>query len=301
MTQTKLSTQAMGRVTAAHGRHYIVEFDDNTKRTCFPKGKKAQAAAVGDYVIVNLSGINEGAIEKIINRKNLLYRSDHQRSKQFAANVDQVLIVVATQPYFSNDLLGRAVVAAYSEDIKPIVILNKIDIVDALDQAIQKLKWLDEINVAVIKTNAMDASSTQAQLMPILSNKTSLLLGQSAMGKSSLLNALVPHANAHTQEHSQALGAGKHTTTSTQLYQLSNGGALIDSPGFQAFGLQHLTLEQIANGFHEFKNAHCRFYNCSHRHEPGCAVLEKLKQNEITNERYQLYVSLITNYEAGLY
>lgn len=289
----------MGRVTSAHGRHYIIEFDDNSKRKCFPKGKKAQAAAVGDYVSVNPSGLNEGTIEKIINRQNLLYRSDHQRSKQFAANVDQVLIVVATQPSFSNELLGRAVVAAHSENIKPIVILNKIDLIDSLAAATQQLSWLNDIQVSIIKTNAMDAPSTQSQLMPILSNKTSLLLGQSAMGKSSLLNALVPQANAHTQEHSHALGAGKHTTTSTQLYKLDNGGALIDSPGFQAFGLQHLTLEQIANGFQEFKESDCRFYNCSHRHEPGCMVLDKLKQGDITDERYQLYLSLIADYESG--
>lgn len=290
--------ELIGRVTAAHGRHYVVEFDNHSKRTCFPKGKKAQAAAVGDYVLVNPSGINEGTIEKIINRKNLLYRSDQQRSKQFAANVDQLLIVVATQPAFSDELLGRAIVAAHSVDIDTIVILNKIDLTKSLDQAIQQLNWLNDIKVPIIQTNAMDVVATQSRLIPILSNKTSLLLGQSAMGKSSILNALVPNANAHTQEHSHALGAGKHTTTSTQLYKLDNNGALIDSPGFQSFGLHHLNLEQIANGFYEFKNANCKFYNCSHRHEPGCMVLEKLKQGEITDKRYHLYVNLVSDYEA---
>jgi ribosome biogenesis GTPase len=133
-------------------------------------------------------------------------------------------------------------------------------------------------------------------VLPLLKGKTSLLLGQSAMGKSTLLNTLVPLALAATQTHSVALGAGKHTTTSTRLYHLpEQGGDLIDSPGFQGFGLLHLSREEIERGFPEFTEhiSHCRFYNCTHQHEPSCGVLAALARQEIDAARHALYVRLL--------
>src|SRR5690606_470027 len=129
---------------------------------------------------------------------------------------------------------------------------------------------------------------TRAVLAPELTGRCSLLLGQSGMGKSTLLNILVPQAQAYTQAHSQALGTGKHTTTSTRLYHLPDGsGDLIDSPGFQAVGLYHLTAAEIEQGFPECHDAikHCGFYNCTHRHEPGCGVLAALAHGDIPVER----------------
>ena len=283
------------RVIGAHGRHYIVELDSGEIRRCYPKGKRNEAA-VGDIVDVALDGETEGFLLAVHPRKNLLYRSDEWRTKQFAANVDQLLIVVAVEPPFSDDLLGRALAGAWAADVAPVIVLNKIDLSTGLEHARQRLFPYVALGVPVIELQAKDPVSLNRQLLPVLINKTSLLLGQSAMGKSTILNALVPDAQALTQAHSVALNAGKHTTTTSRLYHLPNkAGHIIDSPGVQAFGLAHLTPADIERGFPEFEThkAHCRFYNCSHQHEPGCGVLEALAQGLIDAKRHQLYGRLL--------
>lgn len=289
-----------GLIVAAHGRHYTVEMPDGSLRKCFPRGKKS-GPTVGDQVEITPQGTNEGAIDRVLDRRNLLYRSDNMRTKQFAANVDQLLIVVAPEPLFSSDLTGRALVAAWSVGITPFIILNKVDLHTHLDQARERLSDLNQLGVKIIEISALDIQQARAVLLPLLLDKCSLLLGQSGMGKSTVLNALVPDARAHTQEHSQALGAGKHTTTSTRLYHLPDQtGDIIDSPGFQAFGLSHLGVTEIERGFPEFAEPikQCRFYNCSHRHEPDCGVLIALDQGRISNERHALYQRIMLENES---
>lgn len=290
-----MNMAAQGRVIAAHGRHYTVELPTGDLIKCFPRGKKNDAT-VGDYVEITLQGQGEAALEKILPRKNLLFRSDENRSKQFAANVDQLLLVIAVEPPFSDDLLGRALAGAWSADITPIILLNKVDITAELEAARAKLAPFRNLGVQIIDICARDAQQVQERILPLLKDKTSLLLGQSAMGKSTLLNTLVPLALAATREHSVALGAGKHTTTSTRLYHLPDeGGDLIDSPGFQGFGLLHLSREDIERGFPEFSEhiPQCRFYNCTHQHEPNCGVLAALERHEIDAARHALYVRLV--------
>ncbi|RTZ41006.1 ribosome small subunit-dependent GTPase A [Candidimonas sp. SYP-B2681] len=294
------ATALQGRIIAVHGRHYTVEFSDGSLRKCFPRGKKA-GAAVGDHVVISPQGADEGSIDRILERRNLLYRSDDMRTKQFAANVDQLLIVVAPEPVSSDDLIGRALVAAWSAGIEPIIVLNKIDLENSIGRARERLSTLKTLGVHIIELSAHAREQMSAALLPQLSGRCTLLLGQSGMGKSTILNALVPDARAHTQEHSQALGAGKHTTTSTRLYHLpGNAGDIIDSPGFQAFGLYHLSATEIEQGFPEFADAipHCRFYNCTHRHEPGCGVLAAIKLGTITSERHELYKRILAENEA---
>ena len=290
-----MSLRVRGRVIAAHGRHYTVELADQTLLKCYPRGKKNEAT-VGDYVEITRQGQDEGALESIQPRKNLLFRSDESRSKQFAANVDQLLIVIAVEPAFSDDLLGRALAGAWSADITPVILLNKVDLTAGLPAAQAKLAPFRKLGVQVLELCARDPDSVNEVVLPLLREKTSLLLGQSAMGKSTLLNTLVPLALAATQTHSIALGAGRHTTTSTKLYHLPDqGGDLIDSPGFQGFGLLHLSREDIERGFPEFTEhiAQCRFYNCTHQHEPGCGVLAALARQEIDAARHALYVRLL--------
>lgn len=284
---------------AAHGRHYGVQFGPGELRHCYTRGKKA-GPAVGDQVRVLPEGRDEGVITEILPRRNLLYRSDASRSKQFAANLDQLLLIVAPEPEFSSDLMGRALVAAGSAGIPVRIALNKADLPTIAD-ARQRLRAIAALGVPIVELCALDAEQVHARLGAWLQGRSTLLLGQSGMGKSTLLNALVPHAQAATQEHSRALGTGRHTTTQTRLYPLPGGGDLIDSPGFQAFGLQHLTQHEIEQGFPEFTRAiaDCRFYNCTHRHEPGCGVLAAMARGEITPERHALYQRIVAENEAA--
>lgn len=289
-----------GCVVAAHGRHYRVAIDQTGQlRHCYPRGKKT-GIAVGDQVRILPEGEHEGAITEILPRRNLFYRSDAQRSKLFAANIDQLLMVLAAEPEYSDDLLGRALVAAGSAGIPAHIVLNKSDL-PATAATRARLADTESLGVPVHALCALDAAQVHERLGPLLRGRRTLLLGQSGMGKSTLINALVPDAQAATQAHSIALGAGRHTTTHTRLYVLPDGGELIDSPGFQAFGLQHLGPQDIEHGFPEFASAvaQCRFYNCTHQHEPGCGVLAALARGEISAQRHALYLRILAENEAA--
>lgn len=286
-----------GLVIAAHGRHYLVapEQEPRALLQCFPRGKKSEVA-VGDRVIFEQSSADQGVIVEIGERRNLLYRSDQYKSKLFAANLDQLLIVLATEPYFSEDLLGRALVAAEANDLKPLIVLNKTDVSAALPVARERLAPYRALGYEVIELSIKTRpDEARGALNERLQGHATLLLGQSGMGKSTLVNLIVPNADAATREISTALNSGRHTTTFTRLYPLPDGGALIDSPGFQEFGLYHLTEGTLERAFPEFRPllAHCRFYNCHHLHEPGCAILEALDDGRVARERHALYAQLV--------
>ncbi|MFX1672886.1 ribosome small subunit-dependent GTPase A [Paraburkholderia sp. A2WS-5] len=285
-----------GVVIAAHGRHYLVAPDGGgAALQCFPRGKKSEVA-VGDRVEYQSTSADQGVIVAIGERRNLLYRSDQFKSKLFAANLDQLLIVLATEPHFSEDLLGRALVAAEANDLTPIILLNKIDLEAALPLARQRLERYRALGYTVLEVSEKQhPEEAHAILSRHLHGHQTILLGQSGMGKSTLVNLLIPDAEAATREISTALNSGRHTTTFTRLYTLPEGGALIDSPGFQEFGLYHLTEGTLERAFPEFRPllAHCRFYNCHHLHEPGCAVLDAVEDGRVAPERHALYAQLV--------
>ncbi|MFA7438345.1 ribosome small subunit-dependent GTPase A [Castellaniella sp.] len=288
-----------GRIVAAHGRHYSVEMAPRGDiRQCYTRGKRS-GLAVGDQVRVRPEG-QEGLIVEVLPRRNLFYRSDANRSKLFAANIDQLLLVVAPEPEFSMDLVNRALVAAASAGVPVHILLNKADL-PTVAQARQRLQGLADLGVPITVLSALDPAAVRRLLSPLLRNRSSLLLGQSGMGKSTLLNALVPEARAETGALSAALGTGRHTTTHTRLHPLPQGGTLIDSPGFQAFGLQHLSAHDVARGFPELAAAaeECRFADCRHRHEPGCAVRAGIERGEIQPDRHALYLRILEENAAG--
>jgi ribosome biogenesis GTPase len=285
-----------GLVIASHGRHCIVETPAGERVICHPRGKKSQAV-VGDRVQW-LASRDEGTIEKVLPRKNLLYRQDEIRTKSFAANLDQVLILVAAEPEFSESQLARALIAAAAEGITPVIALNKRDLSAAFERAWERLAPYRRMKYQVLPLSLAATTPEDRDLLAqLLTGKTTLVLGPSGAGKSTLINLLVPGAAAQTGEISQALNSGKHTTTSTTWYWIdkANGTALIDSPGFQEFGLHHIEPMQLARLMPDIAEhaAECRFYNCTHLHEPGCGVTARVNDNGgISASRHRIYGEL---------
>ncbi len=283
-----------GLVIAGHGRHVVVESPNGERRICHPRGKKSQAV-VGDRVWWQASE-DEGTIEAVQERRNLLYRQDEIRTKSFAANLDRVLILMAAEPEFSEMQLTRALIAAEAAGIAPLIALNKQDLAEAFERAWARLAPYRNMGYEVLPLSLRNNAEALGALLRNLQGKTTLVLGPSGVGKSTLINRLVPDALAATNEISQALNSGKHTTTSTTWYWVdrAQGTALIDSPGFQAFGIHHIEPTHLALCMPDVKAHadHCRFYNCTHRHEPGCGVREALGQGLISPSRHKIYEQL---------
>ena len=285
-----LKSQAMqGLVVASHGRHCVVETPDGERRICHPRGKKNQVV-VGDQVQW-LASTDEGTIEKVQARRNLFYRQDEIRTKSFAANLDQVLILIAAEPEFSEMQLTRALIAAEAEHITPVIALNKSDLTDAFARALARLAPYTTMGYSVLQLALKQGQ--MSDLAQRLHHKTTLVLGPSGTGKSTLINQLIPNAHVATGEISHALNSGRHTTTSTTWHWVDGDRktGLIDSPGFQEFGLHHIDAMQLAAYMPDMKPhvANCKFYNCTHLHEPSCGVQAAVQSGAISASRYKLY------------
>lgn len=290
-----------GLVVASYGRHFLVETPEGERRICHPRGKKSPAV-VGDRVLW-LPSEDEGTIEKVEDRRNLFYRQDEIRTKSFAANLDQVLVLIAAEPEFSETQLARALIAAEAARITPLIALNKSDLVEPFERAWRRLLPYQHMGYGVLPLSLRLSREVDREvLLKHLAGKTTLVLGPSGAGKSTLINLLVPGALAQTGEISQALNSGKHTTTSTTWYWVdaARTTALIDSPGFQEFGLNHIAPAQLAGCMPDLRHhlGECKFSNCTHLHEPGCAVISSVESasspHPVGARRYKIYSELFT-------
>jgi ribosome biogenesis GTPase len=278
-----------GRVVAAYGRRFEVETPDGRRLDCTVKGKRG-GIACGDEVNVRESG-HGGVIESVAPRRSLLYRSDAFREKLIAANVTQAAIVLAPVPSYSDELLARCLVAAESQGIGALLVLNKADLEPEAGAARERLRLYESLGYALI---TISAKRDVSPLVARLSGHVNVLVGQSGMGKSTIVNALLPGTGAATAEHSQALDSGRHTTSHSRLYRLDAGTDLIDSPGMQEFGLRHIAAEDIAAGFPELRPhlGRCRFRDCRHLEEPDCAIAAAAAAGAVDPRRLELYRAL---------
>jgi ribosome biogenesis GTPase / thiamine phosphate phosphatase len=297
-------------VSAGYGRLFELweEGNPTLSSQAVTRGKKTEVC-VGDWVVFESTSSSQSVIESVETRTNEVKRSDAFRTKWLAANVDLAVLVIAADPPFSDELATRVRCAADVAQVPLLVLLNKSDLIETMtQQAKARLKQqcddFTSSNAHVIRISAKHQDNLVHELKPHLQGKTSLMLGQSGMGKSTVLNRLVPSAQARTQEVSRVLNSGKHTTTHSKMFCIDKEYAgfdarLIDSPGFQTFGLGHLSMSQLQHAMPEFSRylGNCRFSNCKHYEEPQCAIRQAVDDGIIGPARYAAYKTIARDIE----
>ena len=278
-------------VTGDFGREYLAETKERLQLVCTRKGKK-QDVAVGDEVEITLTGPAHARIERVYARRNVLFRADQWKEKTLAANIDQAVIIIAPRPSFSETFLNMCLVACEAARIPAIIMLNKKDLPE-FEAAKKQVAHLERLDYPLLP---MSAKFDIEPLRHYLDGKTTLLVGQSGMGKSRTVNNLVMRDVAKEGEISEALDSGKHTTTFTRLYRLDETTSIIDTPGLQSFGLFHLSDNEVGDAMREFRPylGKCKFNDCAHLNEPHCAVIAAAeKLNKIEPSRLAFYQVLI--------
>ncbi len=289
MTRNTAAALLDGQVVAAFGRRYIVDLGDRVL-DCVTRGKRHDLAC-GDRVSVRGTADGAGVIETVAPRRALFYRSDSWREKLIAANATQIVIVVASEPTFSEDLVSRCLAAAEHAGTRALIVLNKTDLPQA-DAARRRIAPFAALGYRVIE---LAAKQDLGPMRGALAGEVSVLVGQSGMGKSTIVNGLVPGAAARVAGLSAALDSGRHTTTSARLYRLDADSAIIDSPGIQEFGLAHLEAAECAHTFIEMRPllGTCRFRDCRHLDEPGCAIAAAAAAGRVSGPRLASYRRLV--------
>lgn len=284
-----------GLILVSYGTGGMAELADGRRIECSYR-RSIGRPFCGDRVAIENTDGNTRVVSEILPRKNVFVRAGNRQQKQVvAANLDQVLIVVAPAPEPSRDLVERYLVAVHSLGIEPLIVVNKAELLGEQSEGpLARLGEYPELGYRVVETSCKGAPGIDA-LVPLLENQTSILVGQSGVGKSSLVNALLPDHDLQTGELSRATGKGTHTTTTTIMYTLPCSGRLIDSPGVWEYGLWEMEENELAAGFPEIqsRSGGCRFNDCRHESEPDCLVRQAVESGEIRDWRYQSYLRLL--------
>ena len=282
--------QHQGTVIATYRRYTLVKDKKNRLIQCQQRKSVGQIVC-GDTVLWQEEGVGTGVITAIEQRHTILQRPDiNGNLRIIAANIDQVFIVVANKPELNEGLIDRYLVASENSNLKPVILLNKTDLFSEKEffDLKQRLQLYQDIGYSVIYTSAKQEHGLNS-LKTCLKNNNNIFVGQSGVGKSSLINTLLK-SDARIGDISEATGKGKHTTTTAYLYPLENEqGYIIDSPGVREFGLTKLSEQDVFYGFTEFKDylGNCKFRNCTHNNEPGCALLKAVEDNKISPQRWK--------------
>jgi len=304
-----------GLVTKNTGSWYQVETNSGAFFECKIKGnlrlqdiKSTNPIAVGDFVEFSPVDSGTGVIADIYDRKNYIIRRSSNLSRQshiLAANLDLVILVVTVNyPETSTVFIDRFIASAEAYNVPACIVINKTDLYSKaeLDYAIALKSLYETLAYPVFMLSAVQPDSF-GELSAFLKSKTTLMSGNSGVGKSTLINAILPASLAKTGVISSYHNKGMHTTTFSEMYQLENGGRIIDTPGIKGFGTVDMEVDEISHYFKEIFNMskHCRFTNCTHIHEPGCAVLTAVEKQLISKSRYQSYLSILSDFKTGKY
>lgn len=304
-----------GLIIKNTGSWYTVKTDDGRIVECKVKGnfrlkgiRSTSPVAVGDYVDIIMNAEGTALISAIDDRKNYIIRKASNLSKQsqiIAANLDQALLIITIkQPETSTTFIDRFLAGAEAYRVPVVLVFNKTDLLNDDERRYQQqmVELYETIGYPCIEISAETGMGID-QLQTLLKQKVTLVSGNSGVGKSSLINAIIPHADQRTAEISNAHGTGMHTTTFSEMIELAEGGYLIDTPGIKGFGTFDIEREELTSYFKEIFefSKDCKFNNCTHTHEPGCAVLQAVENHYISVSRYQSYLNMLEDKDDSKY
>ena len=295
LNDTGLGPEQHGLVIANFGSNAIIEDHAGQPHRCVPR-QNLETLVCGDRVIWQSSGKEEGVVIALEPRRSLLSRPSYDgQARPVAANLDQIVLVLAPKPDFTESLIDRYLVVAENLKVQAVLVVNKMDLLDAKAEAAlkERLNIYQRIGYPILHVSNRSAQGLDT-LCAQLQDCTSILLGQSGVGKSSLIKSLLPDQEIRIQALSEATGLGTHTTTTSMLYRLPSGGDLIDSPGVRSFEPGDVSLSELEQGFIELRSflGYCKFSNCSHSVEPGCVLCEAVDQGHIDPRRFASFLQL---------